>query len=114
MLYKEKYKMTRKEYNRLSGIDIEGLINKVSSYYDVDVKSNSRDRYASDIRKMFCGYLYSTTRLTLHNISEIVNRSVGNISYYMSTHDKEMGGNEAYADRYADFQGRMKEESVTI
>jgi len=89
-----------------------GLIEEVNSIYEVDILSRDRDRYTSDIRKMYCAYVYKNTRLTIQNLSEILQKSIGNVSYYLSSHDKEVGKGGAYADHYTEFQDRMKTESA--
>lgn len=104
--------MNQKKYLSMSGLDPLGLMELIIREYDVDVLSKSRDRHTADTRKMFCAFLYKNTRMTLHNISEIVQKSVGNVSYYLSTHDKQMEDNVAYADRYEVFQDKMRKESV--
>ena len=49
----------------------------------------------------------------MHNIAEILQKSIGNVSYYLSMHDRQMGESSSYADNYTDFQDRIK-ESATI
>lgn len=90
------------------------LIEGVNRHYDVDILSRDRDRYTSDVRKMYCAYVYRNTRLTIQNLAEILQKSIGNVSYYLSSHDKQIGEGGAYADDYTDFQDRMKEESANI
>jgi len=90
------------------------LIEKVNKEYRVDILSRERDRYTSDVRKMYCAYVYKNTRLTLQNLSEILQKSIGNVSYYLSSHDKQVGQGGAYADHYTEFQDRMKMESAEI
>jgi hypothetical protein len=51
--------------------------------------------------------------MTLQNLAEILQKSIGNVSYYVSSHDKQIGDGGAYADYYTAFQDRMK-ESATI
>lgn len=89
------------------------LLQTIQDEYGVDIVSKERDRHTSDLRKMYCAFVYRHTRLTLQNLSEILQKSIGNVSYYLSSHDKQMGEGGAYADHYTDFQERMK-ESATI
>ena len=89
------------------------VIESIEEEYGVDLLSNQRDRYTSDLRKMYCTYIYRNTRMTLQNISEILNKSIGNVSYYLSMHDRQMRESSSYADHYTDFQDRIK-ESATI
>jgi hypothetical protein len=104
--------MNKADYFRLNGFDPEVLMDIIYDEYDVDILSDSRDRHTSDVRKMFCAFLYRNTRMTLQNIAEIVHKSIGNVSYYLSTHDLNMGNNVAYADRYNVFQDKMRKESA--
>tara|TARA_B110000977_G_C11048297_1_gene481391 strand:+ start:1286 stop:1576 length:291 start_codon:yes stop_codon:yes gene_type:complete len=79
----------------------------VNDIYDIDIIGKSRDRHISDIRKMYCVYVYRNSRITLQTIGNILGRSIGNVSYYLSMHDRQMGESEAYADNYANFQDRI-------
>jgi hypothetical protein len=90
------------------------LIEKVNLAYNVDIISRERDRHTSDIRKMYCSFVYNNTRLTIQNLSEILQKSIGNVSYYLSTHDSQMKLGGAYADHFTEFQDRMKIESAKI
>lgn len=99
-------------YFLANGWHAKDVIDHIDSEYEVDLLGRDRDRYTSDLRKMCCNYLYTNSRLTLEQISELLGKSIGNISYYLSSHTKQMGESLAYADRYADFQDRFKEESA--
>ena len=96
----------------MHGLDPIGMIEAIIKDYDVDIHSNSRDRFTSDLRKMFCAFLYRNTRMTIQNISSIIGKSVGNISYYLSTHDLKMNNSVAYAERYNVFQDKMRKVSA--
>ena len=89
------------------------IIEEINYEYGVNIVSAQRDRYTTDLRKMFCTYVYRNTRMTMHNIAEILQKSVGNVSYYLSMHDRQMGESSSYADNYSDFQDRIK-KSATI
>jgi hypothetical protein len=89
------------------------IIEEIHYEYGVNIVSAQRDRYTTDLRKMFCTYVYRNTRMTMHNIAEILQKSVGNVSYYLSMHDRQMGESSSYADNYSDFQDRIK-KSATI
>ena len=93
--------------------DVIALIDVIEREYGVDILSRERDRQTSDLRKMFCAFAYRNTRMTLQNLAEILQKSIGNVSYYVSSHDKQIGDGGAYADYYTAFQDRMK-ESATI
>ena len=89
----------------MHGLDPIGMMEAIINEYDVDIHSESRDRFTSDLRKMFCAFLYRNTRMTIQNISGIV-------SYYLSTHDLKMNNNVAYAERYDVFQDKMRKVSA--
>jgi len=91
-----------------------GLIQSIQDEYGVDLIKGKTDRYLSDFRKMYCVYVYRNTRMTLGDISKALQKSIGNISYYISMHDKQMKGSVGYADNYEEFQDRMKNKSATI
>jgi hypothetical protein len=89
------------------------IIEHIHEDYGVDIVNGGGERYTSDLRKMYCTYMYRNTRMTMQNISDILGKSVGNVSYGISMHDKKMGESSGYADNYTDFQDRIK-ESATI
>jgi len=97
-----------KEYE--NAVSMVGVIHDT---YKIDIASDDRDRVTSDIRKMFCSYIYSSTRMTMQNIAEVLNKSVGSISYYLQSHESEYKTNKAYADRYVSFISTIQ-ESVEI
>jgi hypothetical protein len=88
------------------------IIQAIYDEYGVNLVSSERDRYTTDLRKMFCTYIYRNTRMTMQNIAEILKKSIGNVSYYLSMHDKQMGESSSYADNYTDFQDRIKESAI--
>lgn len=88
------------------------IIDSIYNDYGINIVSKVRDRYTTDLRKMFCAYIYRNTRMTMHNIAEILQKSIGNVSYYLSMHDKQMGESSSYADNYTDFQDRIKESAI--
>jgi len=52
--------------------------------------------------------------MTLSDIGKVIDKSVGNVFYYITTHDKQMEESKAYADRFADFQDRMKGSAIKL
>jgi|LUMQ01.1.fsa_nt_gb predicted transcriptional regulator len=104
--------MNKEKYISMHGIDPIGMMESVLRIYDVDLHSKSRDRFTSDLRKMFCAFLYKNSRMTIKNISNIVGKSIGNVSYYLSSHDLKMINNVAYAERYDVFQDKMRKDSA--
>jgi len=111
------YEHVRNLWNDMNYEDSEAMalniIEEIHYEYGVNIVSAQRDRYTTDLRKMFCTYVYRNTRMTMHNIAEILQKSVGNVSYYLSMHDRQMGESSSYADNYSDFQDRIK-KSATI
>lgn len=111
------YEHVRNLWNDMNYEDSEAMalniIEEIHYEYGVNIVSAQRDRYTTDLRKMFCTYIYRNTRMTMHNIAEILQKSVGNVSYYLSMHDRQMGESSSYADNYSDFQDRIK-KSATI
>ena len=49
--------MNKEKYISMHGIDPIGMMESVLRIYDVDLHSKSRDRFTSDLRKMFCAFL---------------------------------------------------------
>jgi len=90
------------------------LISVLNKEYKVDILSKDSDRKTSDVRRMYCALIYNNTRLKLQNLSDILKKSVSNIAYYLSSHDKQMELSEAYADHFTEFQDRMKIGSAKI
>jgi len=91
-----------------------GVIKALNKEYGVDILSKDSDRKTSDVRRMYCAFIYGNTRLTLQNLAEILSKSVSNIAYYLRSHDKQMKLGEAYADHFAEFQDRIEIESAKI
>lgn len=87
------------------------IVEKTSEILGVDVTSMDRSKRLSDARKMFCAYIYTNSRFTLEEISEVVKKSRSSVFYYIEQHEKNMCDDKGYADTFNHYTQSIQESA---
>lgn len=87
------------------------VVSATTEVLGVDITSKKRSKRLSDARKMFCHYVYTNSRFTLDEISEIINKSKSSVFYYIEQHEKNMCDDKGYADTFKHYTQSIQESA---